>query len=298
MKKGVKRSKPKKERFPGLYGYTEILVKTALAEDVGPGDITTAAVVERAMKGAAEIVAKEELVVAGLFVAEKVFKNLDRNACFKAVYKDGTRVRKGSVIARVSGRLGRLLTAERVALNFLQRLSGIATLTGEFVKRVRPSKAKILDTRKTTPCMRKLERYAVKMGGGYNHRSGLFDAVLIKDNHIKAAGGVAEAVRKANKKYREETAVEVEVTTLKEAREAVRAGADIILLDNMTPERIRKALKVIDRRALVEVSGGVTLDNVKKVAAAGVDFISVGALTHSAPAVDISMKVTRIEGKG
>ena len=298
MKKGVKRNNPKKERFPGLYNYTEILVKAALAEDVGPGDITTAAVVPARMKGTAEIVAKEDFVVAGLFVAERVFKNIDRNAVFNAGCKDGDRVKKGSVIARISGRLGRILTAERVALNFLQRLSGIATLTGEFVKRVSPCKALILDTRKTTPCMRKLERYAVKMGGGYNHRSGLFDAVLIKDNHIKAAGGVAEAVRKANRKYREEAAVEVEVSTLKEAREAVRAGADIILLDNMTPERIKKALEAIDRRALVEVSGGVTLDNVKKAAAAGVDFISVGALTHSAPAVDISMKVTRIEGKG
>lgn len=298
MKKGAKRSISKKEKFPGLYGYAEILVKAALAEDVGPGDITTAAVVDRRLRGTAEILAKEDLIVAGLFVAEKVFRNLDRNAVFKAVCKDGVRVKKNSVIARVSGRLGRLLTAERVALNFLQRLSGIATLTGEFVKRVKPSKARILDTRKTTPCLRKLERYAVKTGGGYNHRFGLFDAVLIKDNHIKAAGGVGEAVKRANKKYREEAAVEVEVSTLKETEEALQAGADIILLDNMTPERIKRALKAIDKRALVEVSGGITLDNVKRAAATGVDFISVGALTHSATAVDISMEVTRIEGKG
>lgn len=282
---------------PGLVEYALLLIKAALAEDIGPGDVTTGSIVPKTAKGEAEFIAKEDMVVAGLFIAEKTFRLLDRSAVFKAFYKDGDEVKKGSVIATVSGRLAPVLTGERVALNFLQRLSGIATLTREFVKKLGEGDVRLLDTRKTTPCLRVLEKYAVKAGGGYNHRFGLFDAVLIKDNHIAAAGGVKEAVGKVLKKYRDTMPVEVEVTNYKEVREALEAGADIIMLDNMDPERIRKSVKIIRNRALVEVSGGVTLSNLREIASTGVDFISVGALTHSARSMDISMKVVSYAGK-
>ncbi|HLC18550.1 MAG TPA: carboxylating nicotinate-nucleotide diphosphorylase [Thermodesulfobacteriota bacterium] len=282
---------------PGLKRYVDIVVKTALVEDIGSGDVTTSAIVPSTMKGSCRIVAKERLVVAGLFIAENVFRRLDGSAVFTAGFRDGDRVKKGETIASVSGRLAALLAGERVALNFLQRLSGIATLTAEFVKRA-GGRVKILDTRKTTPCLRSLERYAVRAGGGLNHRSGLYDSVLIKDNHIKAAGSVAEAISRVNKKYKGRVLVETEASTVEEAGEAASAGADIIMLDNMTPALIKKALKVIEEGALVEVSGGVTLSNVRSLAATGADFISIGALTHSAPAMDISMEVTAHEGKG
>jgi nicotinate-nucleotide pyrophosphorylase (carboxylating) len=269
------------------------MVRAALAEDIGAGDITTGAIVPKGRPGTCELKAKQEFVLSGLFVAEMAFKELDKKAVFKALLKDGDTVRKGRVVATVTGRLAALLTAERVALNFLQRLSGISTLTNAFVKKVSKTSARILDTRKTTPCFRSLERYAVKRGGGYNHRSGLDDFVLIKDNHIKAAGGVAEAVARVEKLYREGVPIEVEASTLKEVRSVVKSGADIVMLDNMSIEMIRRSMELIDNRALVEVSGGVTLKNVRSIASLGVDFISVGALTHSAPAVDISMGISK-----
>lgn len=277
----------------GLYKYASLVVKAALAEDIGTGDITTEAVVTGGRTGLCRLIAKEDLVVSGLFVVEMVFKECDPGADFVPLYKDGEHVRKGRTIATVTGRLASLLTAERVALNFLQRLSAIATLTGKFVKKAaaRNRDVKILDTRKTTPCMRKLERYAVKSAGGYNHRAGLYDFVLIKDNHIKSAGSLTKALTKVQRKYRGSVAVEAEAGTLKEVREAVKGGADIIMLDNMKLDAIRKSMKEIDNRALVEVSGGVTLGNVGGIASTGVDFISVGALTHSAPSVDISMEM-------
>jgi nicotinate-nucleotide pyrophosphorylase (carboxylating) len=283
----------KTEGLAGLYKYSSLLVKAALAEDVGSGDITTDAVVTGARTGLCKLVAKEDLVLSGLFLAEMAFKECDAGVDFEPFYKDGERVRKGRTIAAVSGRLAALLTGERVALNFLQRLSGIATLTDRYVRKVgaRNQGVKILDTRKTTPCMRKLERYAVKSGGGYNHRAGLYDLILIKDNHIKAAGGLAEAIRKVQRKYRGSVAVEAEARNLREVSDAVRGEADIIMLDNMDVDAIKKSMKAIDNRALVEVSGGVTLGNVGAIASTGVDFISVGALTHSAPSVDISMDV-------
>ena len=287
--KGEKRT-PLRGRLPGLREYTDILVKAALAEDVGGGDVTTAAVVPRGTRGKARLVAKEDLVVAGLFVARMVFKSLDSRVVFKALVKDGASVKKGRTIATVSGRLGAILAAERVALNFLQRLSGIATLTARFVKRA-GGRVTILDTRKTTPCMRMLERYAVRAGGAWNHRFGLFDGVLIKDNHIAVAGSVEEALKRVDRRYVQGTVREVEVSTLKQVREALKGGADIIMLDNMSVDKVKKARKLIGDSALVEVSGGITLENIKRYAATGVDFISVGALTHSAGAVDISMEV-------
>ncbi|MBI5493350.1 MAG: carboxylating nicotinate-nucleotide diphosphorylase [Deltaproteobacteria bacterium] len=276
--------------------YSGLLIKAALKEDVGAGDVTTTAIVPRGARGEADLIAKEDLVVAGLFMAEQVFKLLDRGSSLRAFYRDGDRVKKGERIATISGRLNPLLTGERVALNFLQRLSGIATLTSKFVKKAGPD-VKILDTRKTTPCLRLPEKYAVKAGGGHNHRFGLFDSVLIKDNHIEAAGGVKEAVRRVYRKYGKSVPVEVEAKTLKEVREALSSGADIIMLDNMGIAMMRKALKIIKKKALVEVSGGITLDNVSKAASIGVDFISIGALTHSARAVDISMEVRPYAGK-
>lgn len=287
----------KNTALAGLDRYAGMLVKTALAEDVGSGDITTTAVIDPAAIGKAELIAKENMIVAGLFVAEKAFKSLDKNVVFKAHCKDGEAVKKGAVIAAVSGSLPAMLTAERVALNFLQRLSGIATLTNAFVKKTWSARARILDTRKTTPCLRMIERYAVRAGGGCNHRFGLFDCILIKDNHIKAAGGIAEAVSRVNKKYGEAAAIEVEAATLEEARQAARAGADIIMLDNMTPSAVKKALRAINGRALTEASGGITLKNAGKMAKTGVDFISVGGLTHSARAVDISMEVVSYAAK-
>ncbi len=275
---------------PGLDEYSDILVKAALAEDIGTGDITTDATVGVKSRGAAVFMAKEDCVLAGVFIAEKTFKHLG-GISFNAFLKDGDRVKKGDRIAEVSGRLAAILKGERVALNFLQRLSGIATNTDRYVRKVAGTKAKVLDTRKTTPCLRMLEKYAVKTGGGYNHRFGLFDAILIKDNHIKAAGSVKKAVNRVNRRYGEGVVVEVETTNLREVREALSCGADIIMLDNMDAARIKKALKIIKGRALVEASGGITMDNIEEVARTGVDFISVGGLTHSAKAVDISLEV-------
>lgn len=275
----------------GLSRYADVVVRAALAEDIGSGDITTKAIVPDAMRAECVILAKEDLVLAGLFAAEKAFKQLDPKCRFLPRFQDGTFVKKGKTVVAISGRLSPMLSAERVALNFLQRLSGIATLTREFVKRTAGTKAKILDTRKTTPCLRMFERYAVRAGGGGNHRFGLFDCILVKDNHIKAAGGVKKAVDAANARCGRGAAIEVEVTSLKEVGEAVLSGTEIIMLDNMSIEMMRKAVKLINGTALTEASGGVTLENVEAVAKTGVDFISVGGLTHSAMASDISMEV-------
>ena len=276
---------------PGLEKYTARVVEAALSEDAGTGDITTMSIVGPAQRGEAVMVAKESFIVAGLFVADSVFKHIDPRVSFRPMFTDGDAVRKGQAIAEVSGRLSTILTGERVALNFLQRLSGIATLTAAFVKKTEKTGATILDTRKTTPCLRPFERYAVRAGGGKNHRFGLFDSVLIKDNHIEAAGGVAIAVSRARAGVPAGSLIEVEVTNQRELKEAISAGADIIMLDNMSVERIRKAVKLIAKGALTEASGSMSLDNVGAVARTGVDFISVGALTHSARSVDISMKV-------
>lgn len=283
--------KPLKNDIPGLLEYASILVDAALAEDIGEGDITTRAIVKKGQEGKAEFIAKEDMTVAGLFIAELAFIRLDKKAVFKARYKDGAKVKKGEVIATVSGALGTLLTGERVALNFLQRLSGIATKTSAFVKAMKSPKTLLLDTRKTTPCLRPLEKYAVVAGGGTNHRLGLYDSILIKDNHIMAAGSVTAAVEAVRKKYKDTVQIEVEVTDLSETKEAVSCGVDMIMLDNMTVPVMKKAMSLIKDTALVEASGNIDINNIAAVAATGVDFVSVGALTHSAKSIDISMEV-------
>jgi nicotinate-nucleotide pyrophosphorylase (carboxylating) len=267
------------------------LVRLALAEDCATDDVTTRLLFPRAVKARGAIIAKQPAVVAGLPVARAVFQSVDRSVRFRPLVRDGARVQAGSVIAALSGDGRSLLAGERVALNFLQHLSGIATLTRRFVDTVQGTRAVILDTRKTLPGLRLLEKDAVRSGGGRNHRMNLGDGILIKDNHLALAGDLVAAVRAAKRGSRRP--VEVETTTLDEVRQAVEAGAEIILLDNMPVVRIKEALLVIGKRARTEVSGGVQLENVREIAATGVDAISIGALTHSAPAVDLSLEITR-----
>jgi nicotinate-nucleotide pyrophosphorylase (carboxylating) len=283
------------------------IVEQALKEDIGEKDITTSLLVPPETRVEGHIRAKEEGVIAGLPVAELVFKTVDRNLRVKIGVKEGQKVRKGRVIAEVRGRAGSILRAERTALNFLQRLSGIATLTNRFVEKVRPYRALILDTRKTTPNLRILEKYAVGCGGGRNHRMGLYDQVLIKDNHLRivastlsGAQGLRDVVQRARKRIREGMKIEVEAKNLSQLRQLRGAGVDIIMLDNMTVKRMKKAVQVLKsgppvpgaRLPLIEASGGITLKNVSQIAKTGVDRISIGALTHSALALDISLDVT------
>jgi nicotinate-nucleotide pyrophosphorylase (carboxylating) len=272
-------------------------VDAALAEDVGNGDVTTLATIPEDAAARAVMTAREALVVAGLPLARAAFLRLSPEARVEVVIAEGQRVETGAVLLRVEGRARGLLTAERVALNFAQRLSGIATLTARFVEAVRGTKVKILDTRKTTPGLRRLEKYAVLCGGGRNHRLGLFDMVLIKDNHLAALVGekpnpIAAAVRRARERY-PQLFVEVEADTLEQAAQAAEAGADMILLDNMPPATLAEAVRRVGGRAKTEASGGVTLESVRRIAETGVDFISVGALTHSARAVDIGLDFER-----
>jgi len=263
------------------------LVKMALKEDIGPGDITTEAVIPKDLKAVAFILAKEEGIIAGLEIAKLVFQTLDPKIIFKKLVKDGNRVKDGQKIAEIYGNARKILSAERTALNFLQRLSGIAALTNEFVQKVKPFKAKILDTRKTTPGLRLLEKYAVRTGGGKNHRLGLWDEILIKGNHVDLVG-LKEAVKKAKEL---EKKVEVEARSLKEVKQALEAGADIIMLENMDLRTIKEGVRLIGKRALIEVSGGVNLDNVREIAKAGPDWISIGRLTHSVKSLDISLRI-------
>ena len=265
------------------------LIEQALLEDIHTGDITTLAVVPGKRPASARLIAKENLVVAGLATAARVFKVLDPDICFTACLSDGEKVTAGTVLATVHGDAAQLLMGERVALNLLQRMCGIATLTASFVDAVSGTKARIVDTRKTTPGLRQLEKYAVRVGGGINHRTGLYDGVLIKENHIVAAGGITEAIRRARAYIPHTLKIEIETETLHQVHEALEAGADIIMLDNMSLDDMRVAVVTIDGRALVEASGGVNLDRVQAIAETGVDIISVGALTHSPRAMDISM---------
>lgn len=269
------------------------VVAPALAEDIGSGDVTTLAAVPKAATARAVAVAREPLVVAGLVLAEAAFRELSSAAQITRVTEDGQRLSEGKPLLRIAGPARALLTAERVALNFLQRLCGIATLTAQFVDAVKGTHARILDTRKTTPGWRRLEKYAVACGGGTNHRLGLFDMVIIKDNHLAALRGelpnaIAAAVQRARAKY-PKLKVEVEADTLEQVEQAVAAGADMVLLDNMNLVQLRLAVQKCKDRALSEASGGVTLAGVRAIAETGVDFISVGALTHSARAVDIGL---------
>lgn len=272
---------------------TSKVVALALKEDVGTGDITTNHLIPSHLKAKAIIRAKEAGVIAGLMVAKEVFKKVDRLIGFRAKVKDGALVKKGTIIAEVFGPARGILTGERTALNFLQHLSGIATLTRKFSLLITryPLQTKILDTRKTTPGLRALEKYAVKVGGGKNHRLGLYDAMLIKDNHVKLLGGIKRALVKS-KVQGPKSKVEIEARTLGEVKLAIEARADRILLDNMNLKALRQAVKLCKKAGTkTEASGGVNLQNVRAIAKTGVDYISVGALTHSAKALDISLKV-------
>ncbi len=268
------------------------LIRHALEEDIGHGDITTNLLVPAERESRALFVAKGGFVLAGFPFAREVFTLLDPSVSFQVFFEEGARVKKGDVLAEVSGKTRVLFAGERVSLNILQRLSGIATLTSRFAEAVRGTKAKILDTRKTTPCQRFMEKYAVKTGGGGNHRFGLFDGILIKDNHIEEVGGIRQAITLAKAAYHL-ARIEVEVENLKELQEAIDAGADIVMLDNMPLEEMREAVKIAGGRVTIEASGNMDLSNVRAVAETGVDLISVGALTHSAPAADISMKIVK-----
>jgi nicotinate-nucleotide pyrophosphorylase (carboxylating) len=269
------------------------IIRRALEEDIRSGDVTTSAALTGAETGLATALAKEDLVVAGMDVFREVFRIRDGGLIFEAALSDGVRAPRGTILATVTGSLASILTAERVALNLFQRMCGIATLTRQFVDAVAGTEAKILDTRKTMPGLRILDKYSVRIGWGHNHRYGLYDGVLIKDNHIEAAGGIAEAVRRVRGQAPLMVKIEVEVKNLVEVEEALSAGADIIMLDNMPVDAMKKSVQLIRGRALVEASGNVTLSTVREIAGTGIDFISAGALTHSARAADISLKVKR-----
>lgn len=266
------------------------LIIMALKEDITSEDVSTNAIMPEFKRGKVDLICKQDGIIAGLQVFARVFYLLDKNTKTEFYFKDGDKVKNGDLLATVTGDIRVLLSGERVALNYLQRMSGIATYTNSVVKLLEGSKTKLLDTRKTTPNCRVFEKYAVKIGGGNNHRYNLSDGVMLKDNHISAAGSIKNAVKMAREYAPFVRKIEIEVESLDEVAEAVEAGADIIMLDNMTIENMQKAVKIIDGKALTECSGNVTKENIEKLKNIGVDFISSGALTHSAPILDISMK--------
>ncbi len=270
--------------------HVDDLIKQALQEDISSEDVTTNAVMKEAVEGEVELICKQDGIIAGLDIFKRVFELLDKDTKVEFYCKDGDKVEKGQLMAVVRGDIRVLLSGERVALNYLQRMSGIATYTNSVAKLLEGSKIKLLDTRKTTPNMRIFEKYAVRVGGGYNHRYNLSDGVLLKDNHIGAAGGVANAIKMAKDYAPFVRKIEVEVENLDMVKEAVEAGADIIMLDNMSVEQMKEAIKLIDGKAQTECSGNVTKENIKNLTSLGVDYISSGALTHSAPILDISLK--------
>jgi len=272
-------------------GLLDEWLKNALREDIGSGDVTTDTLVPLNLWGKAEVIAKESFLVAGLEAALRVFPLLSPAAKSEIVVADGSRVSSGQILARVQAPVRALLSGERVAMNLVQHLSGVATLTRRFVEEVEGTGVRIFDTRKTLPGLRVFEKYAVRVGGGANHRASLSEAVLIKENHIRACGGIREAVKGFQQGSRPLLTIEVECTTCKEAEEALGAGASRILLDNMTVEQIREVVERLRGRANLEVSGGVTLENVRRIAETGINSISVGRITHSAPGADISMLV-------
>lgn len=283
---------------PAITSAVKRLVDLALEEDLGSaGDVTSECTVEERTPGVADIIAKQDLVVCGLFAVGQTFAAVDERVEFHARVAEASAVAKGAIVAHLEGPARSILAGERTALNFLQRLSGIATHAKRFADAAKPHKAKILDTRKTTPGWRALEKFAVKCGGAENHRVGLFDGILIKDNHVAAAGGVANAIRKAKANAPSLLKIEVEVTTFEQLEEALREEPDVILLDNFDLDGIKKCVTIAGRakkRALLEVSGGVTLARVPELAATGVDFLSAGALTHSAPAADLSLELSLV----
>jgi len=267
------------------------IVEQALLEDIGTGDITSESIVPYGLKAKGIIKTSEEGVVAGLDIICLVFKKLDPEICFQSKIKDGKNILPGEVLAKISGSARTILKGERVALNFLQRTSGIATITSKFCQEVKDFPVRIVDTRKTTPGLRILEKYAVRMGGGHNHRFGLYDAVLIKDNHIAVAGGIKSAVNSVQKQISHTVKIEVEVENLSQLQEALKVQVDIIMLDNMDLETMKEAVKMVKGKTLIEASGEITLEKVRKIAQIGVDLISVGALTHSVKSLDISMEI-------
>lgn len=271
----------------------ESVIRAALSEDIKNGDITTDLIIPFELNAKAYIKAKSEGIIAGLKIAEKVFKLLEPDIGWRQNCNDGDRVKNGEVIAYIDGSFKAILTGERTALNFLQRMSGIATETSKYVAAVKHTKAKILDSRKTVPGLRMLDKYSVKMGGGTNHRIGLFDMVLIKDNHIKVAGGIAGAVEQVKLKIKPGIKIEVEASDLDEVNEALIAGANIIMLDNMSNEMMKQAVDIVGGKAFTEASGNMSLERVKEVAETGVDYISVGALTHSVKALDIAQYIEK-----
>lgn len=270
------------------------IIRRALIEDIGHRDITTDNLIPPDHQSLGVFYAKQEGVVAGIQIAERVFRHLDPQIDFTVLKDDGEVVIEGEEIARVSGKTRTLLTGERVSLNFLQHMSGIATKTYDFVDRVRHFPVTVVDTRKTIPGLRILEKYAVRVGGGNNHRFGLFDGVLIKDNHIRAAGGITEAIHNIKHNISHVTKIEIEVEDLDQLREALTAGADVVLLDNMDTEMMKEAVRITGGRAILEASGGITIDTLVEVAKTGVDLISIGGLTHSAMALDISFDIIRL----
>ena len=271
---------------------TKELIDIALKEDIGSGDITTDNLIDPSLKGRGVMTAKEPLVIAGIHVVRQVFERLDPQIRLTAGFKDGDAVTAGTQVLKLSGQLRALLLGERTALNFLQRLSGIATHVRTYMEMLGNSSVRLVDTRKTTPAWRVLEKYAVRVGGALNHRMGLYDGVLIKDNHIAVAGSIENAVERVRSAVSHLVKIEVEVSNLTEVRQALKAGADVIMLDNMDTRQIKEAVALIGGNALIEVSGGVTRRNIPELADTGVDIISVGAFTHSSRSVDISMTIS------
>ena len=265
-------------------------IRNALKEDISNGDVTTTATVDKNMTATALIIAKQSGVMCGQFVAERVFKLLDYTVNYQIMKKDGEKISKGDVLASIYGSARAMLMGERTALNFMQRMSGIATAAAKAAETVRGTKTRICDTRKTAPGLRAFDKYAVLTGGAFNHRFGLFDGILIKDNHIKTAGGIKQAVERARAVLPHTLKIEVETEDLQMVKEALSCGADIIMLDNMNINQIKEAVELIGGRALTEASGNMDEKNIAEIAAAGVDYISMGALTHSVKALDISMK--------
>ncbi len=267
------------------------LIDMAIAEDLGPGDLTTDSIFSSDQKGLAKLVAREPMVISGILIARAVFLRIDERCRFSPLARDGEYVKANKTIARIQGPVGSLLKAERTALNFMRRLSGIATETRKFQKLLEEYPCTLLDTRKTTPGWRSIEKAAVRDGGGSNHRFGLFDGVMIKDNHIKAAGSIDKAIKLARQRIPPTIKIEVECESISQVRTALKAGADIIMLDNMSPKKMKHAVDIIASRAKTEASGGITRENLVDAAKSGVDYISVGALTHSAKSADIAMEI-------
>lgn len=270
------------------------LILMALKEDISSEDITTNSVMREKKLGTVQLICKQDGVIAGLEIFKRVFELLDRETITKLYFKDGDKVKKGDLLGEIEGDIRVLLSGERTALNYLQRMSGIATYTNNMVKLLEGSSVKLLDTRKTTPNMRIFEKYAVKVGGGNNHRYNLSDGILLKDNHIDAAGGVTNAIKMAKEYAPFVRKIEVEVENLDMLKEALEAGADIIMLDNMTPEMMKEAVKLTRGKAVTECSGNITKENIQTIIDTGVDYVSSGALTHSAPILDVSLKNLRV----